>query len=494
MSGSKQTSPKAAAPQPAPRPALLPALLIVEDDPGLCSQYRWAFPGWAVAFAHDRTQALAEAARERPPVVIMDLGLPPDADGVSEGFATLEALVRLYPEIKVIVATSHGDRVHALRAIANGAYDFCEKSVDIEVLRGVAARARHLHALEEENRRLAAAPQASPIKRIVTASDVMLRLCRDIEKLAATNVAVLLLGESGTGKEALAHALHELGPRARQPFIAINCGAIPENLLESELFGHERGAFTGAVKQTIGKIELANKGTLFLDEVGDLPHPLQVKLLRVLQEQVIERIGGRQPLQVNVRVVSATNASLEEKVAAGQFRSDLFFRLNSVTLRVPPLRERAGDPLLLARFFLGRFNKEYSRNIRGFTDAAISAIGNHGWPGNVRELENRIKRAVVMTEARLIDAPDLELSPGEDGSDEFDLRLARLRAEREVIQKALARCHGTLSTAAKLLGVSRPTLYSLMEAHGLAPRAARSALAGAGGSGDDQAAVPQNMD
>jgi two-component system NtrC family response regulator len=295
----------------------------------------------------------------------------------------------------------------------------------------------------------------------------MLKVCRDVEKLAATNVPVLLLGESGTGKEALAAALHELGPRARHPFVAINCGAIPENLLESELFGHERGAFTGAVKQTIGKIESANKGTLFLDEIGDLPHPLQVKLLRFLQDQIVERIGGRQKIQVDVRVVSATNADLDAKVALGSFRGDLFYRMNAVTVRIPPLRERNGDVMLLANFFLSRFNQEFLRNMRGFTEAAAMALDAHDWPGNVRELENRMKRAVVMAEGRMIDATDLELTPAEEAMPDLDLRAARSRAERGVLLAALARSNNTLVTAARLLGVSRPTLYGLMEVHGI---------------------------
>ncbi|MDE2200281.1 MAG: PEP-CTERM-box response regulator transcription factor [Rhodospirillales bacterium] len=445
-----------------------PTLLIVEDDEGLCGQYRWAFPGFELAVAHTRPAALALAQKERPAVAIVDLGLPPDPDGVSEGFATVEALTALLPTSKVIVATSHGDRTHALRAIGSGAYDFCEKPMDIALLRTIIERALHVHDLEAENRRLAAAPTASPIKQIVTASEPMLKVCRTVERLATTNVSVLLLGESGTGKEALARALHDLGPRAKQPFIAINCGAIPENLLESELFGHERGAFTGAVKQTIGKIEAANKGTLFLDEIGDLPHPLQVKLLRFLQEQVIERIGGRTSIPVDVRIVSATNTNIDEQIGDGRFRGDLFYRLNSVTVRIPPLRDRPGDALLLARYFLGRFNREFSRNLRGFTEQAVRAIARHGWPGNVRELENRLKRAVVMSDSRLIDAADLELSAGTDGPQDLDLRTARLHAEREVLALALARSNGTLALAAKMLGVSRPTLYSLMEAHGLA--------------------------
>jgi two-component system NtrC family response regulator len=444
-----------------------PKLLIVEDDAGLCSQYRWAFPACDLLIAQSRQQGLALALRDRPPVAVIDLGLPPDPDGVSEGFATLDALVRQLPDMKVIVATSHGDRTHALRAIGSGAYDFCEKPMDVALLRTIVERALRVHELEDANRRMAEAPAPSPIKRIITADDGMLKVCRTIERLATTNVSVLLLGESGTGKEALAHAVHELGPRARQPFVAINCGAIPENLLESELFGYERGAFTGAVKQTIGKIEAANKGTLFLDEIGDLPHQLQVKLLRFLQEQVIERIGGRSTIPVDVRIVSATNMLLDEQVADGRFRNDLFYRLNSVTVRIPPLRERPGDALLLARYFLGRFNREFARNLRGFTDHALAAIAAHPWPGNVRELENRMKRGVVMADGRLVDAVDLELAAADAEIQDLDLRAARLRAEREVLQQALARSNGTLAAAAKLLGVSRPTLYTLMEVHGL---------------------------
>ena len=439
-------------------PAAKPKLLIVEDDEGLCSQYRWAFPACEVLISHSRPQAVALVKREAPLVALMDLGLPPDPDGVSEGFATLSEVLRIAPQTKVIVVTGNGERKNALRAIALGAYDFCEKPVEIEVLRTIIERGFNLYRLEEENRRLAAVPARSPIERIVTGNPAMLKVCRDIEKIATTNVPVLLLGDSGTGKEALARAVHDLGPRARHPFVAINCGAIPENLLESELFGHERGAFTGAVKQTIGKIENANKGTLFLDEIGDLPHPLQVKLLRFLQDQIVERIGGRQKIQVDVRIVSATNANLDEKIGQGVFRGDLFYRMNAFTIRIPPLRERGTDIPLLANFFLARFNQEFGRGIRGFTEQATHAMNVHEWPGNVRELENRLKRAVVMADRRLIDAVDLELHTPTEELPDLDLRSARLRAEREVIQEALARSNNTLSMAAKLLGISRPTL------------------------------------
>jgi two-component system, NtrC family, response regulator len=452
-----------------------PKLLIVEDDEGLRSQYRWAFPACEVLMAGARPTAVAVVQKERPPVVIMDLGLPPDPDGVSEGLATIEEVLHIAPETKIIVVTGNGERKNALKAVSLGAYDFCEKPVELEVLSTIIDRGLNLHRLEDENRRLSAMPARSPIERIVTANQAMLKVCRDVEKLAGTHVPVLLLGESGTGKEALAQALHELGPRAKQPFVAINCGAIPENLLESELFGYERGAFTGAVKQTIGKIESANRGTLFLDEIADLPHPLQVKLLRFLQDQIIERIGGRQRIQVDVRIVSATNSSLEDRVSDGTFRGDLFYRMNAVTIRIPPLRERGGDALLLANYFLSRFNREFGRNIRGFTEAAGGALSAHAWPGNVRELENRLKRAVVMTERRMLDAADLELAPASETSQPLDLRAARLRAEYEVLQLALARANGTLSVAAKLLGISRPTLYGLMEAHGIEIEPGRTA-------------------
>ena len=414
---------------------------------------------------------------------------------MSEGFATLEMLHQIAPEMPVVVASGQGQTENALRAISLGAYDFCEKPVDPGVLRTVIDRALRLRELEEENRRLAAAPRASPIQGIITSDEGMLKVCRTVERLGSVSIPVLLLGESGTGKEALARALHELGPRAGKPFIALNCAAIPETLLESELFGHERGAFTGAVKQTPGKIEMANGGTLFLDEIGEMPLALQPKLLRFLQDQVVERIGGRTPIKVDVRVVSATNQPLEEQAESGKFRGDLLHRLNGVPVRIPPLREREGDALLLARWFLARFAREFGRKIRGFDEAASAAIAAHRWPGNVRELENRVRRATLMTEGSLITAEDLELDrarrrgrgpPGRlghcDGEEEdLTLRTARHRAEREAIERALARSSGSLSAAARLLAISRPTLYGLLEAHGLsAPRPRR---AGRGGRG-----------
>ncbi len=444
-----------------------PRILVVEDDEGLCSQYQWGFAGFTVDIAHSRLEAITAARRGSPPVILLDLGLPSDPDGVSEGFATLSDLTQVVPYAKIIVITGNGEKSHALKAIGMGASDFCEKPINLDVLKIIVDRALRLYGLEGENRRLASVTTHSPIARIVTASASMLKVCRDIERLAHANVPVLLLGESGTGKEALASALHELGPRAKHPFVAINCGAIPENLLESELFGHERGAFTGAVKQSIGKVELANRGTLFLDEVGDLPYTLQVKLLRFLQDQVVERVGGRQKIQVDVRVVSATNADIDERIAQGVFREDLYYRMNTVAVKIPALRDRSGDSLLLARFFLARFNQEFGRTIRGFTGTAAAAIQSHSWPGNVRELENRVKRAVIMADGRVIDVADIGIETVMHSATDLDLRAARMRAERDVIQAALVSSNNRLTVASKLLGVSRPTLYGLLEAHGL---------------------------
>ncbi|HEY3909761.1 MAG TPA: PEP-CTERM-box response regulator transcription factor [Stellaceae bacterium] len=449
-------------------------LLIVDDDIGLLRQLRWAFSEHKVHPAGNRREAIEAVKESRIPVAILDLGLPPDPDGAAEGLATLTEIRELAPSTKVIIATGNETREHALRAIALGAYDFYQKPIDIDVLRMIVSRAEQMFDLEAENRRLTEAAIASPIDGIIGSSPEMLRVLRNIEKLAPTDVTVLLLGESGTGKELLAHAIHRLSRRARGPFIPINCGAIPETLLESELFGHEKGAFTGALRQTIGRIESAHRGTLFLDEIGDVPLPMQVKLLRFLQDQIVERVGGRKPVQVDVRIVCATNQDLDRMMGEGRFREDLFYRLNEVIVRVPPLRERAADTIALASFFLHRFAGEYGRAARGLDHSALAAIREHAWPGNVRELENRMKRAVVMTDGPLVSAGDLDLSVGDleqtngDGeSKSLDIRLARARAEREVIQLALAQAGSNLSKAAKLLGISRPTLYDLMQQHQL---------------------------
>jgi two-component system NtrC family response regulator len=444
----------------APKP-----LLIVDDDAGLLRQFRWAFPDHKVLPAGTRQEAVDLVRREAVSIAILDLGLPPDPDGASEGLATLSEILSITPAAKVIIATGNETREHALRAIALGAYDFYQKPIDIDVLRLIVNRAERMFELEDENRKLAESAQTSPVDGIIASSPEMLRVLRTIEKIAPTHVTVLLLGESGTGKELLAQALHKMSRRAAGPFVPINCAAIPETLLESELFGHEKGAFTGALRQTIGRIESANRGTLFLDEIGDVPLPMQVKLLRFLQDQVVERVGGRKPVQVDVRIVCATNQDLDRAMAEGRFREDLYYRLNEMTVRVPPLRERLGDAVVLASFFLRRFASEYGRPVRGFAPAALAAIKDHPWPGNVRELENRIKRAAVMSDGPLLSAADLEfLTPAEEPQS-LGLRAARARAEREVLQLALAQAGSNLSKAAKLLGISRPTLYDLMQQH-----------------------------
>jgi len=445
---------------PAARP-----LLIVDDDPGLLRQLRWAFSDHKVYPVSTRQEATDLVRKDPMPVAIVDLGLPPDPDGASEGLAVLADILAIAPATKVIIATGNETREHALQAIALGAYDFYQKPIDIDVLQLIVARAERIFDLEAENRTLLEAATASPIDGIIASGPEMLRVLRNIEKMAPTDVAVLLRGESGTGKELLARAVHKLSARAREPFVPINCAAIPETLLESELFGHEKGAFTGALKQTIGKIESADRGTLFLDEIGDVPLPMQVKLLRFLQDQVVERIGGRNPVQVDVRIVCATNQDLDLMMAEGRFREDLYYRLNEVTVQVPALRERASDAVVLANFFLARFAAEYGRLARGFSATALAAVRDHPWPGNVRELENRVKRAVVMTDGPLLSAADLGLATVEEEPQSLTIRDARARAEREVLQLALAQAGSNLSKAAKLLGISRPTLYDLMQQH-----------------------------
>ncbi len=440
-------------------------LLIVDDDTGLLRQLRWAFSDHRVHPAGTRQEAIDVARKEGIAVAIVDLGLPPDPDGASEGLATLSEILAIAPATKVIIASGNETREHALRAIALGAYDFYQKPIDIDVLQLIVSRAEHMFELEAENRRLAETAAACPVDGIIASSTEMLRVLRSIEKIAPTDVAVLLLGESGTGKELLAQAIHKMSGRARAPFVPINCAAIPETLLESELFGHEKGAFTGALRQNIGRIESADHGTLFLDEIGDVPMPMQVKLLRFLQDQIVERIGGRKPVQVDVRIVCATNQDLDRMMAEGRFREDLFYRLNEVMVRVPPLRERLGDAMVLASFFLRRFAAEYARPVRGFASAALAAIKDHPWPGNVRELENRVKRAVVMADGALLSADDLGLSATGAEPQSLGIRAARARAEREVLQLALAQAGSNLSKAAKLLGISRPTLYDLMQQH-----------------------------
>lgn len=444
-------------------------LLIVEDDEGLRRQYRWMFPDLELTLAKTREEAIAAVRRQSISVAIVDLGLPPAPDDPTEGLATLGGIREISPTTKVIIATGQGAREHALKSVELGAYDFFEKPVDPELLRLVVGRALRLFDLESELRRLSEAQSTSPLEGVIGSSPEMVALRRTIEKVAPLDVTALLLGESGTGKELLAHAIHALSPRANGPFIPLSCAAIPETLFESELFGHERGAFTGAVKQVIGKVEAANNGTLFLDEIGDVPQPMQVKLLRFLQDQVIERVGGRQPIQVDVRVVCATHQNLTQLIADGRFREDLFYRINEVGVHVPPLRDRSGDPQLLAKYFLNRFAAEYGRPVRAFTPDALRAIDGHPWRGNVRELENRVKRATIMASSSVIGLEDLELppSPETDSPQSLDLREARLRAEAQVLRKALAQAGSNVSEAARLLGISRPTLYDLMRQHAI---------------------------
>ncbi|MEQ9640169.1 MAG: PEP-CTERM-box response regulator transcription factor [Alphaproteobacteria bacterium] len=443
-------------------------LLVVEDDPGLQSQMRWAMSDFEIEVTGDRDSALAAVRAQEPPVVVLDLGLPPDENGATEGLATLEGILSIRPQTKVIVASGNEERGNAVRAISMGAYDFYAKPVDIEVLKLIISRAWHVHTLEEENRRLMQGGAGGAFADIVTSDPEMQRVCRTIEKVATTDVTVLILGESGTGKELLARALHKASLRADQPFVAINCAAIPENLLESELFGHEKGAFTGATKQTIGKIEMADGGTLFLDEIGDLPLSLQAKLLRFLQDRMIERIGGRKQIPVDVRIVCATNQNLQTMMTDGGFREDLFYRLNEINVSVPPLRERQGDANLLATFFLARLNEQYSKSIRGLSEAARAAIASYEWPGNVREFENRMKKAVIMADGKVLAPEDLELETADESQVLPNLKEARETAERRVVRQALALTQGNVSKSSKLLGISRPTLYDLMRDLGIA--------------------------
>ena len=442
-----------------------PPLLIVEDDLALQKQIKWSLDRYESVTASDRESALLQLRRFQPAVVTMDLGLPPDPDSVSEGFKLLEQILDLDPTTKVIVLTGQNDQAHALRAVALGAYDFLAKPFEPEVLNLTVERASRLAELQAENRRLQALHQPDAMAGLITRDADMLRIGRTIERVASSDATVLLLGESGSGKEVLAQGLHTASKRAGR-FVAINCAAIPENLLESELFGYEKGAFTGAAKTTPGKIETAHNGTLMLDEIGDLPHSLQAKLLRFLQERTIERLGGRSEIPVDVRVVCATHQDLKSLIAEGRFREDLYYRLAEIVINIPPLRARAGDAVLLAHAFLRRFAKDQRRSSLNFTEDALQAIEQHPWPGNVRELLNAIKRASIMAESDRLNCDDLGLPvpAGGNGSanSDLDLRTVREVADRQAIVAALARTNGNIVKAAELLGVSRPTLYDLM--------------------------------
>jgi len=447
-------------------------LLIVEDDEGLQSQLRWCFDDFEVSIAGTREEAITHLRRNEPGVVLLDLGLPPDPGGTTEGFATLQEILRLTPETKVIVITGDNDRANAVKAIALGAYDFYQKPADPEILKLIVNRAYQVFELELENKRLQLnSHQSMPLDGIIANSASMLKACRTIEKIAPSDISTLLLGASGTGKELFAQAIHNLSNRSNKKLVAINCAAIPENLLESELFGYEKGAFTGAVKQTIGKFEMADGGTIFLDEIGDLPYELQAKLLRFLQERVIERVGGRKEIPIDARIICATHQNLAEHIKEGRFREDLFYRISEITINIPAVREREGDALLIAKAFLTRFNQEYGKNLRGFSPEAIQAIESYDWPGNVRELESKIKRAVIMTDGLLVESDDLDIDDT-DSTDTPPLNLKQIReeAERKAILRALQHANQSISDTAKLLGITRPTLYSMFEKYDIHPK------------------------
>jgi two-component system NtrC family response regulator len=442
-------------------------LLIVEDDPELQKQMRWAFDRYETVVATDRESAVAQMRRCEPAVVTMDLGLPPHPDDPSEGLLLLEEINAFAPDTKVIVLTGQNDRVNALKTIALGAHDFCTKPFEPEILAWTIDRAFRVHELQEENRRLQTANAAGGMSGFMTRDPDALRVCRTIEKVAPASATVLIQGESGTGKELLARALHDLSPRRDQRFVAINCAAIPETLLETELFGYEKGAYTGAAKRTFGKFEMASGGTLFLDEVGDLPMALQAKLLRFLQERVIERIGGREEIAIDVRIVCATHQSLKDHIVSGRFREDLYYRIAEIVVEIPPLRARKGDAALLAHSFVHKFAAEQRRGAMTLLPDAIAAIEAHAWPGNVRELENVIKRAVIMADALTIGPADVGLGPADAEPAILNLRRVREEAEKDAVLRVLGRVNGNYSKAAELLGVSRPTLYDLMHRCGL---------------------------
>ncbi len=440
-------------------------LLIVEDDLALQKQIKWSLDRFDSVTANDRVSALAQFRRHSPAVVTMDLGLPPDPDTVQEGFKLLAQVLELDPNVKVIVLTGQNDQANALRAIDLGAYDFLAKPFEPDTLGLIVGRAFRLFELQSENRHLREMQQPDALAGLVTRDPQLLRICRTVEKVAPTNATVLLLGESGTGKEVLAQALH-LASRRTGKFVAINCAAIPENLLESELFGFEKGSFTGAAKSTIGKIETANGGTLMLDEIGDLPPSLQAKLLRFLQERTIERIGGRQEIPIDVRVVCATHQDLPDFIKANRFRQDLYYRLAEIEIDIPPLRARQGDSVMLAQAFLRRFAREQNRSSMSFSDEALTAIDGYAWPGNVRELLNAIKRVAIMAEGSRVTCDDLGLprsaSAEPEGEPLLGLRMVREKAERGAVVAALARADGNIVKASEILGVTRPTLYDLM--------------------------------
>ncbi len=439
-----------------------PKLLIVEDDPGLQRQLRWAYDDYRLFIAGDREEAIEMLRAETPDVVTLDLGLPPDPDGTSEGFATLADMLRIKPDTKIIVASGHGARDSALEAIAGGAYDFYQKPVDIDELGLIVRRAFHVHALEQENARLAdsAPADGQVLGRLITSAPEMSRVARTIERVAHTDVSVLLMGGSGTGKALLAEGLHDASPRRDAPFVTVNCAALPEPLLEAELFGGMQG---GAARAGSGRIAQARGGTLFLDEVGDMPMTMQAKLLLFLQERRVDAADGDAPASADVRIVCASHRDLEEMAASGAFREDLYYRLAEIVVRIPPLKDRPGDPALLARHFLNRMAQDLNPQVKGLAPDALAALDAWSWPGNVRELENRMKRAMIMADGKLITAADLDLDEDAADGDAVNLKAAREMADRRAIRRAMARTDGNISGAARMLGISRPTLYDLLK-------------------------------
>ncbi|ALC16841.1 two-component sigma54-specific transcriptional regulator, Fis family [Desulfuromonas soudanensis] len=450
-------------------------LLIIDDNAEIRKQLKWGLgKEYRVLLAGDATEALSIFKAQGPQVVTLDLGLPPNPDGAEEGLRCLREMLTLDPAVKVVVISGNEERANALKAVGLGAYDFYQKPIELGELRIILARAFHLAALEAENRRLQRAMMADTpaFLGIFGHCPEMQTVFNTIRKVATCDVPVLILGESGTGKELVAQAIHSESRRRCGPFIPINCGAIPENLLESELFGHEKGSFTGAQARVQGKFEYADKGTLFLDEIGELPPVLQVKILRFLQDQRIQRVGGREDIDVDARIIAATNIDMEKAIRGGSFREDLYYRIGVITINLPPLRERGEDIVLLGNLFLGRFSEVLKKRVRGFSVAALEALQDYGWPGNVRELENKVKRAVIMAEGALLEPQDLGFATMESsapaGDDaEMTLRAAKDRVERDLVTAAIAKQNGNILRAAEMLGISRPTIYDLMKKHGL---------------------------
>lgn len=442
-------------------------VLIVDDDLGIQKQLKWSLSDFDVVFADNRESAITQLRRHEPAVITLDLGLPPDPANASEGLKVLEEVLMLAPYTKVIVVTGNNDKTHALQAIELGAYDFYQKPIDSDTIKILISRALYVSSLERENRRLALSRQH--LGPIIGVSESIQNVSRRVEKIAKTDISTLLLGESGTGKEVFARLIHEGSSRVDKPFVAINCASIPENLLESELFGYEKGAFTGANKTTLGKIETAQGGTLFLDEIGDMPISLQAKMLRFLQERVIERVGGRSEISVDIRVICATHRDIQTMVSHESFREDLFYRIGEIIINIPPLRDRESDVLLLAKTFLKQYTHDYGSKVKGFSDSALAAMLHYQWPGNIRELQNKLKSAVILAEETIIHADDLSIIPGNEDEvlEVFNLRSVRAEAESRAIRRAFTQADKNMSKTAALLGVTRPTLYTLLDKYHL---------------------------